>query len=138
MTESSFKVEAAEATRRQQDFKDEHVSQTHMELRRLQGEIAERVRAYELLEAEIEAVHKAALSDKLVARDYINSLLEEGRDLPRLREAEQRLIAQTQELILSVQAEAAEMAALIETVQGSHFWKFKRSINRLVAKVLRR
>jgi chromosome segregation ATPase len=91
-------------------------------------------RSLEAKIAELEAVTAAAISERLVTREYINSLREQVAEIPLLREAQQQLVAQTEELIAQVQSESAQLVTLIDTVQASHFWKVKRWLNRLRAK----
>lgn len=105
---------------------------------RVNAEINECKREYELLAAETEAIRKAALCDKIVMREYIDSFCEQLAEIPALREAQQHLIAQTEDLIAAVQAESAQIVTLIGTVQSSHFWKLKNLLNRLRAQMSRR
>lgn len=107
--------------------KDEQIAQGSAYARSLETKIAE-----------LEAVTAAAVSERLVMREYINSLREQVAEIPLLREAQQQLVAQTEELIAQVQSESAQLVTLIDTVQASHFWKLKRWLNRLRAKVLGR
>jgi O-antigen biosynthesis protein len=43
-----------------------------------------------------------------------------------------RLLAQTEQLVARTQAETAELATLVDTVQSSHFWRLKSWIGRLL------
>ncbi|HTU81100.1 MAG TPA: methyltransferase domain-containing protein [Candidatus Acidoferrales bacterium] len=49
-----------------------------------------------------------------------------------LSETRRRLVKQTEELLISAQAQTAEYATLIDTVQSSRFWKIKRWLMRYV------
>ncbi|HKE37847.1 MAG TPA: hypothetical protein VKB39_10445, partial [Candidatus Baltobacteraceae bacterium] len=49
----------------------------------------------------------------------------------RVEAAEAALAAQTDAVIASMQAESAQLSKLVDTVQSSHFWRFKRWLNRL-------
>lgn len=94
------------------------------------------------LERELEAVQKAALSETTVMTEYVTEV---GEEIERLRvheahfaELENRFIAQTEELIAAVRSEGAEIALLVDTVQASHFWKFKHWLGRARARLIRR
>ncbi len=106
--------------------------------RRLEAEVAERSRQTEELTCELEAVRKAAIADKLVMRDYVDSLHEQVAALRALTDGQQQLAAQVEDVISNLQAENAQLITLIDTVQSSHFWRLKRWLNRLRARVIRR
>lgn len=111
--------------------KDQQILQTGLYVRRLEAQLSQR-------ESELEAVRKAALADKLLMREYVQSLQEQVAQVPALREAQNQLAVQTEGLIESLQAESAQLVNLINTVQSSHFWRLKRVVNRVRTRVLRR
>ncbi len=53
-----------------------------------------------------------------------------------LAEMDNRLAAQTEELLVSTSAESARLATLIDTAQSSHFWKLKNWLVRLRVRAL--
>lgn len=56
----------------------------------------------------------------------------ENRELrERVAAAESALAAQTDAVIATMQAESAQLSQLVDTVQSSHFWRFKRWLSRL-------
>lgn len=50
----------------------------------------------------------------------------------RVADAEHALAAQTDAVIATMQAESAQISKLVDTVQSSRFWRFKRWLNRLL------
>ncbi|MBV8371679.1 MAG: hypothetical protein JOY69_00330, partial [Candidatus Eremiobacteraeota bacterium] len=52
-----------------------------------------------------------------------------------LADSENRLVAQAEEVLASSRAESERLATLIDTVQSSHFWKLKRWLIRLRARL---
>lgn len=86
----------------------------------------------------MEAIRKVALADKVVASDYIETLREQVAEIPALREVQSAFINQTEALIASVQAQSADLVALIDTVQSGHFWTLKRLASRARARFFRR
>lgn len=71
------------------------------------------------------AGHAAGLEEELAERSRIAAVLQND-----LAEMERRLLMQTEELCATTQAESAQLAMLIDTVQSSRFWKFKRWLQR--------
>jgi chromosome segregation ATPase len=67
----------------------------------------------------------ARLEEELAERSRIAAVLQND-----LAETERRLLMQTEELCATTQAESAQLAMLIDTVQSSRFWKFKRWLQR--------
>jgi predicted nucleic acid-binding Zn-ribbon protein len=106
--------------------------------RELEAKVLQSERKLEEITAELEAVRNAAISDKLVMTEYVDLLREQVAEIPLLREAQQQLVTQTEDLISSMQKESAQIVSLIDTVQSSHFWRIKRVLNRVRARVFRR
>lgn len=112
--------------------------QYELRISELESAIANRDHEIARLEAELAAIRKAALSDKLVMRDYSDALRGQVAGLPALRAAQQQLTAQVEDLIANLQTESTQIVTLIDTVQSSRFWGGKRWLGRLRALVLRR
>jgi hypothetical protein len=65
-------------------------------------------------------------------RETESRLSAENRELrERVAAAEAVLAAQTDAVIATMQAESAQLSQLVDTVQSSHFWRFKRWLSRL-------
>ncbi|HEY1977142.1 MAG TPA: hypothetical protein VGG89_11375 [Candidatus Baltobacteraceae bacterium] len=65
-------------------------------------------------------------------REAESRLGAETRELrERVASAEGALAAQTDAVIATLQAESAQLSQLVDTVQSSRFWRFKRWLNRL-------
>jgi chromosome segregation ATPase len=101
----------------------------------LEEKIRMQERVAETLRFELESLKTANLAEKAVTRDYINSLKAEAANVQALREIERLFMAQTEELIHSVQVEGQSIATLIDTVQTSHFWKLKRALRRILNRI---
>lgn len=76
------------------------------------------------------AEHEREMRERVA--DLERGLGDENRELrQRVAEAEHTLAAQTDALITSMQTESAHLSQLVDTVQSSRFWRFKRWLNRL-------
>jgi O-antigen biosynthesis protein len=73
-----------------------------------------------------------ALQEKLSAteRRLLDEIRAHRASEDALESAERRLQEQTEDLIADAQAESAELATLVDTVQSSRFWKIKRWLSR--------
>lgn len=102
------------------------------------GDVEERRSTGERLAAELEAVRGAAASERLVMREYIETLRGQVAEISMLRQAHRQLIAQSEGLISALREESTQIVTLIDTTQASHFWKLKYWLNRLKARIVRR
>lgn len=115
-----------------QAYADDVRERSERAVSELRGEVAaaskrER-RAGELLSQRVDDLHAAL-------RETESRLTGENRENRELRErvaaAEGALAAQTDAAIAAMQAESARLSQLVDTVQSSHFWRFKRWLSRL-------
>lgn len=120
------------------DSKERELSQASSRANDLEQELADVKRENASLDLQMEAVQKAALSDKAVLSEYVDSLRVQVAKLPELQEACRALTVQTEDLITRLQGEATEMSTLIDSVQTSHFWKLKRFLRGFRSALLRR
>lgn len=105
--------------------KDRQIEDQSVRAHSMEERIMERSREIAMLAAEIEAIRKSAISEKMVMLDYTGTLREEVAVIPRLREAHNEFVAQTEQLISSLQTESAQLVTLIDTVQSGKFWRIK-------------
>lgn len=90
--------------------------------------IAQRDEGIARLTAQRDGVH----AELERARAEIAALQTRSERLQReASESQRQLVEQTEELILNVQMQAQEYSMLIDTVQSSHFWRFKRWLGKL-------
>ncbi|HEY5427019.1 MAG TPA: hypothetical protein VIJ77_10745 [Candidatus Tumulicola sp.] len=117
---------AAHAQRR-----DAELTETAQAVARLEDERLDATAQTERLKGELikTAEHGARLEEDLAERGRSAAALKDD-----LAEMERRLIVQTEELCANTQAESAQLAMLIDTVQSSRFWKFKRWLHRIRAR----
>lgn len=91
--------------------------------------------AREQLTREVDLRERLSLEVDEVRHDYVEAARRAREEIHELRarvaDAERALATQTDALIDSMRTEGSKLSTLIDTVQSSRFWRFKRWLNRL-------
>jgi 2-polyprenyl-3-methyl-5-hydroxy-6-metoxy-1,4-benzoquinol methylase/chromosome segregation ATPase len=103
-------------------------SDAHSHATSLENELASQQAVLQHLRTSAERDHARADS---VAAELASLTVRHEILQGEFAESENRLVAQTEDVLASSRAEAERLATLIDTVQSSHFWKLKRWLMRL-------